>query len=133
MDAATKVLDANPPALPAPVPAHRYWSHTCFPQEHVQVPCTVAAPQAQHVLSTVLEEPKHIRCSLSQLPWQKWNCRFNNEVANVNVDEIIPVKCQQVSRKLFGEWDQLMEDVVEWHRRGLHRFHVRMCMCQLHG
>lgn len=88
-------------------------------------PCILALGEL-----TLNEPAQPIECSLAELPWQQWHNRMNNEVASVQVEEIIPVKDQQVERRLFGEWDMLMEDVLEWHRRGLHRFHVRMCMCQ---
>jgi len=78
----------------------------------------------------MVEEPKVISCTLNDLPWQRWHCQLNKDIANANVDTIIPTALQTVECKLFGEWDQFMADVVEWHRRGLQRFHVRMCMCQ---
>jgi hypothetical protein len=70
-----------------------------------------------------LEKPE-----LISMPWQQWNCKVNTQVANADVKEIIPVKKQVVVRRLFGEWDALMEDVAEWHRRGLYRYNVRLCM-----
>merc|ERR1712000_361817 len=68
-----------------------------------------------------MEKPK-----LVSMPFAEWNSQVNPQVAKVNVSDIIPEKKQVVQRRLFGEWDALLEDVVEWHRFGLHRFNVRM-------
>ena len=68
---------------------------------------------------------------LLSMPFQEWTERTNKNVAKVSVNEIIPETKQVVERRLFGEWDALMEDVVEWHKRGLQRYNVRMnyCVC----
>lgn len=161
VDAATQVLDANPPEF-----KYRFNHYTsCIAQAAtvateetttVEEPATPepATPEAEpesveevveeevveeEVVEedvaaeeevTMVEEPKVISCTLNGLPWQRWHCQLNRDIANANVDAIIPPHLQTVECKLFGEWDQFMADVVEWHRRGLQRFHVRMCMCQ---
>jgi len=68
---------------------------------------------------------------LVSMPYTEWTCQTNKKVANANVSEIIPAAKQVITRRLFGEWDALMEDVVEWHKRGLNRFTVRMCMPEM--
>jgi len=147
VEAATKILDENPPpvtALPVvpAVPAYRYWQNRWFTgprhfgfRESMFVPQVVAAPvvAVPEVFTSVqpcvvkMEQPKRVmKLSVSELPWQQWHCKMNNEVANAQVGEIIPVRPQKVERRLFGEWDALMEDVLDWHRFGLHRYRLRL-------
>lgn len=112
--AATEVLDANPPA---------------YQYRNVVLPGYVSAPLAHSCTFKMEEAPKAIQFSLAELPWQKWNIKMNNDVAKAHVEEIIPVKEQKVVRKLFGECDALMEDVLAWHRMGFYRYNCRMSMC----
>jgi len=132
VDAATKVLDANPPA-PEPMPiANRYWQNwwTGGHYRNLLVPQTVSMVANPCVFkTTTVVEPTPVKLSVSAMPWQKWHCKMNNEVADAKVEEIIPAKPQKVERRLFGEWDALMEDVLDWHRFGLHRYQVRIGYC----
>ena len=143
VEEATKILDANPPelkwrsytagmvlpatavatAVPATVttvPAFGYSTATLVPGHEQFVRY---APFVHEEKRWGLEKPK-----LVSMPWQQWNCEVNAQVANANVNELIPVKKQVVVRRLFGEWDAMMADVAEWHARGLNRFNVRLCM-----
>lgn len=145
VDTATEILDANPPALPA----YRYYQHRWFTGGHqlhqrMFVPEVFAAhpmvvpevftarafvPEVYTAQPCVvkMEKPKKVmKLSVSELPWQQWHCRMNNEVADAQVKEIIPAAPQKVEKRLFGEWDALMEDVLDWHRFGLHRYRLRL-------
>jgi len=184
VDAATQVLDANPPEL-KPVelkPVYR-WNQSWFGPRYVPgflpgfvlaQPATVATeetttveepatvpevtPETESVSvqdaveeeavieeeiveeeevaveedvpakeeAPIVEEPKVISCTLTEVPWQRWHCQLNRDVANANVDTIIPITLQRVERHLFGDWDEFLADVLDWHRRGLQRYHVRI-------
>jgi len=135
VEEATKVLDANPPEL--------QWRSYTAPVAVAAAPVAVmpnfgfytqaVAPSVEQVVryEPVVHEEKRFgldKPKLISMPWQQWNCEVNTQVANANVKDIIPIKKQVVVRRLFGEWDSLMEDVAEWHRRGLYRYNVRLCM-----
>jgi hypothetical protein len=135
VEEATKILDANPPQLE--------WRSYTAPVALAAAPVAVmpsfgfssamVAPTVEHMYRyepVVFEEKRWglEKPELISMPWQQWNCQVNTQVANADVKEIIPVKKQVVVRRLFGEWDALMEDVAEWHRRGLYRYNVRLCM-----
>jgi len=138
---ATEILDANPPPLPAlpAVPAsYRYWQNRWFTgprhfgfRESMFVPEVftareVVVPEVRPLVYKMEQPKKVMKLSVSELPWQQWHCKMNNEVADARVEEIIPVAPQKVERRLFGEWDALMEDVLDWHRFGLHRYRLRL-------
>jgi len=108
-------------------------------QEEVVVEQAVAEPEEVKEEVVVKEEERPIFCSLRQWPWGRWNYWYNHEVANHRVDEIRPqlleaqVRTADLGSASFGTWDNLMDDVIAWHKRGLNRFHVRMCLCQSNG
>lgn len=151
-----KVLGENPPP---PVWWHRRGTAAFAVDEAVVAQAVTADAEAaveaeqqvaqEEVAEEVVAEPEPIvvkeegnpvYLSLSHLPWGRWNYWYNHEVANHKVDEIKPqvlaaeVRSADLSGKAsYGTWDNLMDDVVAWHKRGLHKFHVRMCICQSEG
>lgn len=116
-------------------------------EESVQVEETKVEVEVETKVETKVETEVELKteevrapCCLSQLAWRRWDYMLNSDVASHSVEEIIPLSPAdiKIERRLckeweVSEWDRLMEDVVAWHRLGLHRFHVRMCMCQFNG
>jgi len=126
VEEATKILDANPPEPEYRLVHHGAWTNYTWPNFNY---CARNLVPAHERYTPV--QPKQVRFALEKpalvsMPWAAWNCQVNTSVANANVKEIIPPKKQVIERRLFGEWDAMLEDVIEWHKRGLYRYNVRL-------
>jgi hypothetical protein len=123
VEEANKILEANPPEPEFRlVHAGRYAAPVAWANY-------ATLPQQWATRYTAVEE-KPVRFGLEKpelvsMPWAQWNIAVNRNVADANVKDIIPEKKQVIVRRMFGEWDALMEDVAAWHQWGL-GYNVRL-------
>jgi len=149
VEASKKMLDENPPEMKAWGQRFHGFHHYGYPMmfplmakavaeqepepEPIVEPEPVVEPEPTPEPEPV-EEEKMTFYRLSRLPWARWGHFWNHDVANANVSEVIPMHSRylQFERKMSDgswneQWNKLMEDVMQWHKWGVHRFNIRVC------